>query len=65
MDFKLTEEQQLLVESIRQMGEKEGFKELATEVDKTCEFPWQLLPLYAEMDLLGMTLSRSWRNSVL
>jgi alkylation response protein AidB-like acyl-CoA dehydrogenase len=57
MDFKLTEEQQLLTQTIREMGEKEGFKELAAEVDKTGEFPWQLLPRYAEMDLLGMTLS--------
>jgi len=57
MDFKLTEEQQLLVGTIREMGEKENFKELAAEVDKTGEFPWQLLPMYAKMDLLGMTLS--------
>ncbi len=57
MDFKLSEEQQLLIGTIREMGEKENFKELAAEVDKTCEFPWQLLPMYAEMDLLGMTLS--------
>lgn len=57
MDFKLTEEQQLLTQAIREMGEKEGFKELSAEVDKTGEFPWQLLPKYAEMDLLGMTLS--------
>ncbi len=57
MDFKLTEEQELLQQTIREMGEKENFKELAAEVDRTGEFPWKLLPMYAEMDLLGMTLS--------
>jgi alkylation response protein AidB-like acyl-CoA dehydrogenase len=57
MDFNLSEEQQLLVGTLREMGEKENFKDLAAEVDKTGEFPWELLTKYAEMDLLGMTLS--------
>jgi butyryl-CoA dehydrogenase len=57
MDFKLTEEQQLLIQTIREVGEKENFRELAVQVDATGEFPWQLLPMYAELGLLGMTLS--------
>ncbi len=57
MDFELTEEQRLLVQTLREMGERENFKELATQIDATGEFPWHLMPKYAEMDLLGMTLS--------
>lgn len=57
MDFNLTDEQKLLVQTIREVGEKENFRELATRTDLTGEFPWQLLPMYAELGLLGMTLS--------
>ena len=57
MDFNLTDEQQLLVQTIREVGEKENFRELAAETDATGEFPWKLLPLYSELGLLGMTLS--------
>ncbi len=57
MDFDLTEEQRMLVQTLREMGERENFKELATQIDATGEFPWHLMPKYAEMDLLGMTLS--------
>lgn len=47
----------MLVDTIRKMGKKENFKALAAEVDRTGEFPDQLMPKYAEMGLLGMTLS--------
>lgn len=57
MDFSLNDEQKMLIETIRTMGEKENFKELAMHVDETGEFPWHLLKLYAETGLLGMTLS--------
>ncbi len=57
MDFDLTEEQRMLVQTLREMGERENFRELATQIDATSEFPWHLMPKYAEMDLLGMTLS--------
>lgn len=57
MDFNLSEEQKLLVETIRSMGERENFKQLAAEIDAKAEFPRHLLKKFAEMDLLGMTLS--------
>ena len=57
MDFNLTEEQQLLVSTLNEMGEKENFRDRAMKIDKTGEFPWDLMPKYAEMGLLGMTLS--------
>jgi alkylation response protein AidB-like acyl-CoA dehydrogenase len=57
MDFSLSEEQLLLVETLRKMGEREDFRELAAEVDGTGEFPYQLLKKYADLGLLGMSLS--------
>jgi butyryl-CoA dehydrogenase len=57
MDFTLNDEQKMLVETLRTMGEREKFKELAAEVDRTGEFPYHLMSKYAQMGLLGMTLS--------
>lgn len=57
MDFTLSEEQKMLVETLRTMGERENFGELAKKIDETCEFPFELMDRYAEMGLLGMTLS--------
>ncbi len=60
MDFKLNEEQQMLVDTLRTMGERENFKELAKQVDASGEFPVQLLSKYGQMGLLGMTLSSKY-----
>jgi butyryl-CoA dehydrogenase len=60
MDFTLSDEQKMLIETLRTMGERENFKELAKRVDATCEFPVQLMRKYAEMGLLGMTLSAEY-----
>ena len=57
MDFSFTKEQEMMVETLRTMGKRENFKELAAQVDKTGEFPHHLLKKYAELGLLGMTLS--------
>ncbi len=57
MNFDLSDEQNMLIETLRTMGERENFKELAKKIDETAEFPYQLLPKYAEMGLLGMSLS--------
>ncbi|HSV95895.1 MAG TPA: acyl-CoA dehydrogenase family protein [Spirochaetota bacterium] len=57
MDFTLSEEQKMLVETLRTMGERENFRELAKKIDETCEFPFELIARYSEMGLLGMTLS--------
>lgn len=56
MDFNLSEEQNMLLETIRSMGKKEDFKDLAKQVDATGEFPFHLLDLFAGVGLLGMTL---------
>jgi butyryl-CoA dehydrogenase len=57
MDFTLNDEQKMLVDTIRTMGQREKFKDLAKHIDETNEFPEFLIPKYAEMGLLGMTLS--------
>ncbi|HXK64859.1 MAG TPA: acyl-CoA dehydrogenase family protein, partial [Spirochaetota bacterium] len=57
MDFSYSEEQQMLIKLIHDLGEREKFRDLAREIDKTCQFPFQLIPKYAELGLLGMTLS--------
>lgn len=57
MDFSLNDEQKMLIETIRAMGERENFKQLAADIDARAEFPHHLLGKFAEMDLLGMTLS--------
>ncbi len=57
MDFDLNEEQRMLVDTLRSMGKREDFKGLAVEIDRTGEFPKHLAGKYAELGLLGMTLS--------
>ncbi len=57
MDFTLSEEQTMLVDTIRKMGQREKFKDLAKHIDETGEFPFDLLKKYADLGLLGMTVS--------
>ena len=57
MDFTLSEEQRMLVDTIRKMGHREKFKDLAKQIDETGEFPFHLLKMYADLGLLGMTVS--------
>jgi butyryl-CoA dehydrogenase len=57
MDFDLTDEQRMLVDTLRTMGKREKFRDLAAEIDRTGEFPRALMAKYAELGLLGMTLS--------
>ena len=57
MDFSLNDEQKMLLETLRTMGERENYRELARKVDETGEFPAHLIGKYADMGLLGMVLS--------
>ena len=57
MDFSFSKEQLMLINSLRDMGKREKFMELAAEIDASGEFPHHLIPKYAEMGLIGMTLS--------
>jgi alkylation response protein AidB-like acyl-CoA dehydrogenase len=58
MDFTLNEEQKMLVDMIRTMGQNEKFNDLAKHIDETCEFPDHLLKKYADLGLLGMTIAK-------
>jgi alkylation response protein AidB-like acyl-CoA dehydrogenase len=60
MDFSLNDEQRMLVETLKTMGEREKFRERAAEIDRTGEFPYDLMAKYADMGLLGMTLSSTY-----
>ena len=57
MDFDLNEEQRILVEMLRDLGRRENLKSLAAEIDRTGDVPAHLTDKYAELGLLGMTLS--------
>jgi butyryl-CoA dehydrogenase len=57
MDFDLNEEQRMLVDMLASMGKRENFKKLAVEIDRTGEFPRHLVKMYADLGLMGMTLS--------
>jgi butyryl-CoA dehydrogenase len=60
MEFELTREQKMLINSLRDMAKKEKFKELAMEIDESGQFPRFLIPKFAEMGLLGMCLSKDY-----
>lgn len=57
MNFDLTDEQQMLIDMLRKMGERENFRQLAIDIDRSGEFPHYLMDKYAQLGLLGMTLS--------
>ncbi|HOD13818.1 MAG: acyl-CoA dehydrogenase family protein [Spirochaetes bacterium] len=57
MDFTLSEEQNMLVDTIRKMGQREKFRDLARHIDETGEFPFELLKKFSDLGLLGMTVS--------
>jgi butyryl-CoA dehydrogenase len=60
MDFNLTDEQRMLTDTLRTMGEREKFRDLAQQIDASAQFPYHLMPKYAGMGLLGMTLSPAY-----
>jgi butyryl-CoA dehydrogenase len=57
MNFELTEEQRMLIDSLSSTAKREDFKKLAVEIDRGREFPRELIKKYAELGVLGMTLS--------
>ena len=60
MDFVLSEEQQLMINTIHKMGDRENFRELAARIDESGEFPFHLVEKFADMGLLGMALSTEY-----
>jgi butyryl-CoA dehydrogenase len=60
MDFNLSEEQFMLIDMIRSMGKREKFSERAAQIDKSGEFPEDIMKMFAGLGLLGMTLSSEY-----
>jgi alkylation response protein AidB-like acyl-CoA dehydrogenase len=55
MDFKLSDEQKRIVDTIDEMGKKE-FAPKASRWDANHEYPWDNVHLLREADILGMTI---------
>ena len=62
LNFDLTEEQQILRDSVRDFAEKE-IKPLAEELDRNEEFSLDLLKKMAGMGLFGMFVSEEYGGS--
>lgn len=60
--FKLTEEQELLRKTIREVSE-ENFKEKAKDIDKTHRFPRENFNLLAKLGMTGLTIPEEYGGS--
>ncbi len=60
--FKLTEDQELLRKTIREIAE-ENFKEKARDIDKTHRFPKENFDLLAKLGFVGLTLPEKYGGS--
>ena len=59
MDFRLTEEQQMLRDMVRKIAEKE-FAPRAAEIDHKEEFPWENKKILEENGLLGVQIPEQY-----
>ena len=59
MNFKLTEEQQLIQQSAHEFA-KEYLEPLVAKMDETREFPREVIKPMADHDFLGLHLSAEW-----
>ncbi|HAV42735.1 TPA: acyl-CoA dehydrogenase [bacterium] len=59
MDFKLTEDQELILKAVKEICQKE-LSPLADEVDKKGEFPWENIRKLARYDLCGIPISQEY-----
>ncbi len=62
MDFRLTEEQEMIREMVREFSEKE-LKPKAAYYDETGEFPFEPLRKLAELGLMGMNIPPEYGGS--
>lgn len=62
MNFLLTDEQKMIQETVRDFAENE-VKPVASEIDRTDEFPWKIYKRMAELGLLAMTLPPEYGGS--
>ncbi len=61
MDFGLTEEQIMIRDLCRQIGE-EKIKPVREHYDETGEFPWDLVKVFADAGLFGITIEEEYEG---
>lgn len=59
MDFEFTEDQQMIIDAVRELGEEE-LAPHAQEVAEKGEFPYEAIELCREMDLFGIPVPERW-----
>jgi alkylation response protein AidB-like acyl-CoA dehydrogenase len=59
--FQLDEEQRLVLQSVREIVQKE-VKPRAAALDETGEFPWDIVRIFAENDILNPLLPRKYEG---
>ncbi|MGI5818527.1 MAG: acyl-CoA dehydrogenase family protein [Armatimonadota bacterium] len=59
MDFRFTEDEQMIVDAVRELGEEE-LAPHASEVAERGEFPHEAIELCREMDLFGVPVEEKW-----
>ena len=59
MDYLLTEEQKMIRDLCRQIGE-EKIKPVRAHYDETEEFPWEVVKVFAESDLMGVFIPEEY-----
>jgi alkylation response protein AidB-like acyl-CoA dehydrogenase len=59
MDYGLTEEQEMIRDLCRQIAE-EKVKPVREELDESGEFPWDIMKVFAEADLAGISIAEEY-----
>ncbi len=62
MDFKLTEQQELIRRTVRDIAQK-VVAPRAAEIDRTGEYPWDIKEVLAQQGLLGMLIPEEYGGS--
>ncbi|MEW6137260.1 MAG: acyl-CoA dehydrogenase family protein [Thermodesulfobacteriota bacterium] len=60
MDFRFTEEQEMLRDTIRRFAEKEIPSEVAREIDEQDRFPHELLGKLADLGFMGINIAEEY-----
>lgn len=59
MDYFLTEEQKMIQELARKIA-REKVKPVAAKLDETEEFPWELMKVLADVDIMGLYIAQEY-----
>lgn len=62
MQYQLTEEQLMIRDNVRKLAQ-EVVSPRAGEIDATGEYPWDIYRLFAEQDLLGLSIPEEYGGS--